>query len=74
MMKCDYPVNILKVQYRMHPEISHVIGKNFYGNQLVNGEKHENLTLKGDLPSSFLMFHIEGSYEENKNCSYVNVQ
>ncbi len=39
MMKCDYPVNVLKVQYRMHPEISHVIGKHFYGSQLVNGEK-----------------------------------
>lgn len=63
MMKCDYPVNILKVQYRMHPEISHVIGKNFYGNQLINGEKDKISKQKGELPSSFLMFHLEGSYE-----------
>lgn len=51
-----------------------MIGKHFYGSQLVNGEKDEKLTPKGDLPSSFLMFHLEGSYEESKNCSYVNVQ
>lgn len=36
-MKCDYPVNILRVQYRMNDEISYVVGKWFYGGQLLNG-------------------------------------
>ena len=30
MMRGNYPVNLLKVQYRMHPEISRVIGSTFY--------------------------------------------
>ncbi len=73
MMKCDYPVNILKVQYRMHPEISHVIGKHFYGDQLANGDALKEIANKGEIPSSFMMFHLEGCYEESKNRSYVNV-
>lgn len=39
MMKSGYPVNVLKTQYRMHPDISAVIGNNFYGNKLVNWDK-----------------------------------
>ncbi len=35
-MKSEYPVNILKTQYRMHPDISSVIGTNFYGHKLVD--------------------------------------
>lgn len=50
-----------------------MIGKSFYGSQLINGEKNESFTPTGDLPSAFMMFHLEGSYEESKNCSYVNV-
>jgi superfamily I DNA and/or RNA helicase len=38
MMKSGYPVNILKTQYRMHPQISAIIGTNFYGQKLNNWE------------------------------------
>lgn len=31
MMKSGFPLSVLKTQYRMQPEISEVIGKNFYG-------------------------------------------
>lgn len=34
LMKSGYPVNVLKTQYRMHPDISSVIGSNFYGQKL----------------------------------------
>ena len=35
-MKCNFPVSILKTQYRMQPSISDVIGKHFYGQKLLN--------------------------------------
>ena len=34
LMKSGYPVNVLKTQYRRHPDISSVIGSNFYGQKL----------------------------------------
>ncbi len=61
-MKCNYPVNILKVQYRMHPEISHVIGKNFYGDQLTNSQNKEIVKKSNDLPSSFIMMHLDNCH------------
>jgi hypothetical protein len=46
----------------MHPEISHVIGKNFYGNQLTNSQNKEIVKKYNDLLSSFIMMHLDNSY------------
>lgn len=60
-MKSKYPVNLLKVQYRMHPEISQVIGHAFYDGLLEDGDM-----MHGEpkiVPKSFLMLHIDTSSE-----------
>lgn len=46
----------------MHPEISHVIGKNFYGDQLTNSKDKDIIKKSNDLPSSFMMLHLDNSY------------
>ena len=59
MMKCDYPVSILKTQYRMHPDISHIIGKHFYGQKLMNSSSI--IAEESVIKHCFCMFHVEGS-------------
>ena len=39
MQAQDSIKGIFHYQYRMHPDISAVIGNNFYGNKLVNWDK-----------------------------------
>lgn len=71
MMKCGYPVSILKTQYRMQPDISYVIGKHFYGQKLLNSESmmiEESKLLK----NSFTMFHVEESAEQFFKKSFIN--
>lgn len=72
LMKSQYPVNILKTQYRMHPEISSVIGDNFYAQKLNNWEgliAEEPLTT----PKSFMIFHMEDAPEFTYKKSFRNL-
>jgi senataxin len=39
LMRSEYPVSMLKIQYRMHPDISEVIGNVFYQGLLENGNQ-----------------------------------
>lgn len=57
-MKSGYPVNILKTQYRMHPDISAVIGSNFYGQKLVNWD-HIIVEEPKVTPSAFVIFNMD---------------
>lgn len=38
-MRSEYPVNMLKIQYRMHSDISYVIGNTFYQGLLEDGNQ-----------------------------------
>lgn len=70
-MKSGYPVNILKTQYRMHPDISFVIGKYFYGQKLLNWE---NITIEKPIlgNSGFIFFHLEHAPESGYKKSFRN--
>ena len=59
LMKSKYPVSLLKIQYRMHPEISRVIGTAFYDNLLEDGKKMT--TEPKMVPKAFMMVHIGDS-------------
>ena len=71
-MKSNYPVLVLKTQYRMTPEISEVIGNNFYGGQLSNDPKMI-VPEPQIVPSSFIIFHVENSSEATYRKSFRNV-
>lgn len=58
LMKSQYPVNILKTQYRMHPDISEVIGNNFYAQKLNNWDQLVAEEPKVT-PHAFLIFHLD---------------
>lgn len=59
MMRAGYAVNVLKVQYRMHPDISKIVGGIFYGGvlqdspQVVEAEKSKF--------SPFIFLHVPKS-------------
>ncbi len=72
MMKSGYPVNILKTQYRMHPQISAVIGTNFYGQKLNNWEHLVEEQPKAT-PTAFLIFHIDQAAELSYKKSFRNI-
>jgi senataxin len=64
MMKCGYPVNILKIQYRMHPYISRVIGNVFYGGMLQDSPNVISATDKHvlyDTLSPFMFINVPRS-------------
>lgn len=71
-MKSGYPVSVLKTQYRMHPEISAVIGANFYGQKLNNWDKiiveEPKVT-----PSAFVIFHLDQASEATYKKSFRNM-
>lgn len=60
LMRSEYPVSMLKIQYRMHPHISHVIGNTFYQGLLEDG--NEMVAEPQGVPSAFFMIHVD------KNC------
>lgn len=72
-MKIGYPVNLLKTQYRMHPEISRVVGENFYQGLLNNNPVIDTALLPQIAEfGAFIFFHVEGSSEINFKRSYRN--
>ena len=69
-MKSGYPVNLLNIQYRMHPEISRIIGSAFYEGLLQDGE---TMAVEPKVvPKSFMMVHVESSSEIFGEQSYYN--
>ena len=70
-MKADFPINVLTTQYRMQPEISHIIGNTFYSNMLKNSEDIK-IYKPNLIPKSFVMFHIDNGYEIFTEKSYRN--
>ncbi len=69
-MRSEYPVSMLKVQYRMHPDISRVIGGTFYQGLLEDGNKMA--TEYNGVPSAFILLHIDNSCEIFAEQSYYN--
>ncbi len=57
-MKSGYPVNVLRTQYRMHPDISAVIGNNFYGQKLANWD-HIIVEEPKVTPTAFVVFNMD---------------
>ncbi|KAH9305772.1 hypothetical protein KI387_010176, partial [Taxus chinensis] len=68
LQRADYPVTMLRTQYRMHPEISRFPSAHFYDNQLKDGgEKesrsatfHENIYL-----GPYMFYDVVDGYEES---------
>lgn len=71
LMKAGYPVTVLRTQYRMHPEISAVIGENFYAQKLLNADNLKFMSPQL-LPHSFLILHIDDSAESSYHKSFRN--
>lgn len=61
LMRSEFPVNMLRVQYRMHADISKVIGSTFYHGLLEDGSLMA--TEPQGVPSAFFMLHIDNSCE-----------
>ena len=72
LMKSGYPISVLKTQYRMHPEISAVIGRNFYGQNLLDSETIIN-TEPSLVPKSFIILHLDNSAESSYKKSFRNM-
>jgi senataxin len=71
-MKCGYPVNVLKMQYRMHPDISSIIGNTFYGGVLqdsptVSRESYYKVF------NPFMFLHVPKSSEVKARRSFKNI-
>ena len=74
-MKCGYPVDILKTQYRMHPDIGRVVGNVFYGGVLQNSPSVMNrpgLEALYKIFPSFMFLHVPGSSEVKFKRSFKN--
>ena len=56
LKKSKYPVNLLKIQYRMHPDISRVIGSAFYDGLLEDGS--DMVADPKMVPRAFMMIHL----------------
>ena len=55
MDHCSYPFDLLQMQYRMHPSISHFSNQHFYGGQIVDSsfvQQRRSLFWKEDLDIS----------------------
>ena len=60
-MRSEYPVKLLKTQYRMHPDISCIIGKTFYQGLLEDGNTMPSEP--SSFKSAFVMIHLDNSCE-----------
>ncbi|KAI3853074.1 hypothetical protein MKX03_020069 [Papaver bracteatum] len=77
--EAGYPVQMLKTQYRMHPEIRHFPSEEFYSNELQDGEEVKEQTIRPwhDFKcfGPFCFFDIEDGVEsgsEDTDQSKVN--
>lgn len=70
LMRSEYPISMLKIQYRMHKDISQVIGHTFYQGLLEDG--NQMLVEPQGIPSSFILLHIDNSCELFGEQSYYN--
>jgi hypothetical protein len=52
MQSCGYPVNVLDVQYRMHPAISMFPSQEFYQGRLKDGEVSRSRHTQRQVPSA----------------------
>jgi regulator of nonsense transcripts 1 len=71
-----YPNSILKIQYRMHPEIAKFPNKTFYNNELINGVSDNERKFDFSLPhpitdNRVTFYNVKGS-EENVFRTKVN--
>lgn len=71
-MKCGYPVNVLKTQYRMHPDISSIIGNAFYGGILLDSPS-VNREYFYKAFGSFMFLHVPKSSEVKSRRSFKNI-
>ena len=69
-MRSEYPVKLLKTQYRMHPDISCIIGKTFYQGLLEDGNTMPSEP--SSFKSAFVMIHLDNSCELFRDQSYYN--
>lgn len=60
MMRGGYAVNVLKVQYRMHPDISKIVGGVFYGGVLQDSPRVIESD-KNNKFSPFIFLHVPKS-------------
>mgnify|MGYP000936465213 FL=1 len=75
MMKCGCPVSMLRTQYRMHPDISRVIGNVFYNGLLQDSASVLNELTKNQLYENFAPFmfvHVPRSSESKFKRSFRN--
>ena len=78
LMANGYPVNFLKIQYRMHYEISKFPNKHFYNNKLMNGDgilsnQYNKIYHKEMLFKPLLYFNIKNSNEIKNRTSLWNL-
>ena len=76
LQMCDYPVHMLKTQYRMHPAIRQFPSQTFYENELVDGPGMLKLTSR---PwhrfrpfRPFVFFDVKGKEYETAGHSWAN--
>lgn len=75
MMKCGCPINVLRTQYRMHPDISRIIGNVFYGGMLLDSPSVVNELTKNKIYSKltpFAFIHVPRSSESKFKRSFRN--
>ncbi|AFZ81558.1 hypothetical protein BEWA_009720 [Theileria equi strain WA] len=72
---CGYPVNFLKLQYRMDPQITRFPSMYFYKNQLINADESDSRRHLGWRMFPLLrptVFYAIDSQESRSDTSYVN--
>ncbi|KAJ7547089.1 hypothetical protein O6H91_08G068600 [Diphasiastrum complanatum] len=75
--KAGYPVQMLKTQYRMHPEIRHFPSKEFYAEELEDGDQVKEETTRPwheyRCFGPFAFFDISGEESQPGSGSWVNI-
>ena len=76
---CGWPMNSLRYQYRMHPEIMQFPSENFYDNKLLSGkfkdQRHQRqLEIRKDssLFRPYMVWHCPGPMKCSSGSSYSN--